>query len=383
MVITKMDLYHVAPRWMFLKVSTDEGICGWGEPVLEGHSHTVAAAVRELEAVLIGQDPRRIEHLWQLMYRGAYYRGGPIQMSAISGIEQALWDIKGKYYHLPVYEMLGGLCRDSIRMYGHLKPAAISGDFPIEAMMQIARRRVEEGFTVVKYSVIPPVLPIDSWAAVDAIVERFAAIRETVGRSVDIAVDFHGRVSPAMSKQLCKALEPYHPFFIEEPCLPENPDMLADIARSTCVPIAAGERLFTRWGYRALLESRAISVFQPDVCHAGGILETKKIAAMAEMNYASLAPHNPLGPVSLAACLQVDACCPNALVQEHPGMPDKLDLGVGLLKEPFVIDQGRIRIPQGDGLGIEIDEEALKEHLFDGNWHNPTILLEDGSLADW
>ncbi len=383
MKITHLELYHVAPRWLFLKIETDEGICGWGEPVLEGHAHTVEAAVRELESFLLGQDPRRIESLWQIMYRGAYYRGGPVQMSAISGIEQALWDIKGKYYHLPVYEMLGGKCRDRIRMYGHLKPTALAGDFSIAAMQQIAEQRLQEGFSIVKYSIIPPILPIDHLSAVDKVVERFAAIRDIVGRSIDIAVDFHGRVSPAMAKQLCRALEPYHPYFIEEPCLPENPDVLIDIAKATIIPIATGERLTTRWEFRALLESKAISVFQPDVCHAGGIMETKKIASMAEMNYASLAPHNPLGPISLAACLQVDACCPNALIQEHPGMPNHLDLGVDLLKKPFVIENGEIEIPEGDGLGIEIDEDLLQKHLYDGNWKNPTIILADGSLADW
>ena len=186
-----------------------------------------------------------------------------------------------------------------------------------------------------------------------------------------------------MAKQFCKALEPFHPFFVEEPCLPENPEAMIDIARSTVIPIAAGERLYTRWGFRTLIESRAVSVFQPDVCHTGGILETKKIAAMAEMNYASIAPHNPLGPISLAACLQVDACCPNVLVQEHPGMPDHLDLGVGLLKNPFVVRNGEIAIPDGDGLGIEVDEEAVRQHRYDGKWQTPTITLPDGSMADW
>lgn len=383
MKITRLDLYHIAPRWLFLKISTDEGICGWGEPVLEGKARTVEAAVRDFEPLLIGQDPRQIEQLWQRMYRGSYYRGGPIQMSAISGIEQALWDIKGKYYHMPVYEMLGGRCRDFVRLYGHLKPTATAGDFPLESMLDIARQRVRDGFTVVKYSIIPPVLPIDTWAAADALVERFAAVRETVGKSIDIAVDFHGRVSPAMAKQLCKALEPYHPFFIEEPCLPENPGMIIDVARSTTVPIATGERLLTRWGFRELLDSRAIAVFQPDICHTGGIFEGRKIAAMAEMNYASIAPPNPLGPISLAACLQLDACCPNCLVQEHPGMPDGRDLGVGILKKPFQVINGAIAVPQGDGLSVEVDEEALQALRFDGNWHNPTITLPDGSLADW
>lgn len=383
MKIAKMETFHVAPRWLFLKITTDEGYYGWGEPVLEGHSRTVEAAINELSHILIGANPLQIEHLWQMMYRGSFYRGGPILMSAISGIEQALWDIKGRYYQMPIYEMLGGMCRDRIRMYGHLKPTAIAGDFPIQKMLDIAKNRQKAGFTIVKYSVIPPILPIDTWQQLDSIVERFAAVRETVGKSIDIAVDFHGRVSPAMAKQLCKALEPYHPFFVEEPCLPENPGMIIDLAKSTSIPIATGERLFTRWGFRELLESRAIAVFQPDISHAGGIFELRKIAAMAEMNYASIAPHNPLGPISLAACLQLDACCPNCLVQEHPGMPDGRDLGVGILKTPFQIEDGCLPIPNGPGLGIEVDEDALKDHAYDGNWRNPILTLQDGSVADW
>lgn len=383
MKITKMETFHVAPRWLFLKITTDEGYCGWGEPVLEGHSHTVKAAIEELKHILIGANPLQIEHLWQMMYRGSFYRGGPILMSAISGIEQALWDIKGKYYQMPIFEMLGGMCRDRIRMYGHLKPTAIAGDFPIEKMIDLARNRQEAGFTIMKYSVIPPILPIDTWRQIDAIVERFSSIREAVGKSIDVAVDFHGRVSPAMAKILFKELEPYHPFFVEEPCLPENQGVIIDLAKSTSIPIATGERLFTRWGFRELIESRAIAVFQPDVSHVGGIFESRKIAAMAEMNYASIAPHNPLGPISLAACLQLDACCPNCLVQEHPGMPDGRDLGIGILKTPFTIESGCLHIPNGPGLGIEVDEVALKDHLFDGNWRTPILTLQDGSMADW
>lgn len=383
MKITKLETFHIAPRWLFLKISTDEGYYGWGEPVLEGHSHTVEAAIQELKHIIIGANPMQIEHLWQMMYRGSYYRGGPILMSAISGIEQALWDIKGKYYQMPIYEMLGGKCRDYIRMYGHLKPTAISGDFPIHQMLEIAKSHLKSGFTIVKYSLIPPIMPIDTWDKIDTIVERFVSIREAVGKTTDIAVDFHGRVSPAMAKMLCKALEPYHPFFIEEPCLPENLGMIIDLAKSTSIPIATGERLFTRWGFRELLESRAIAVFQPDISHAGGIFESRKIASMAEMNYANIAPHNPLGPISLAACLQLDACCPNCLVQEHPGMPDGRDLGVGLLKKPFKIDDGCIRIPNAPGLGIEVDEVALQENTYDGNWRNPILTLQDGSVIDW
>lgn len=384
MRITDLELFYLRPRWLFLKISTDEGICGWGEPIVEGRAHTVAAAVQEYRPVLIGQDPRRIEHLVQLMYRGTYYRGGPVFMSAISGIEQALWDIKGKYYQMPVYEMLGGSCRDRIRMYGHLKPAAIAGDFPVEKMLEIADQRLAEGFTVMKYSVIPPIRPLDNQKMLRSIVDRFAAVRQRVGDEVDIAVDFHGRVSPAMSIRVLKELEPYYPLFVEEPVLPENTEEMVRVSRSTSIPIAAGERLFGRFGFRRLIEEQAVSVVQPDLCHCGGIFEARKIAAMAETYYMQVAPHNPLGPISLAACLQLDACIPNFLAQEHPAMPNRQDLGVGILKHPFVIENdGCIRVPTGDGLGIEVDEEALTALASDGNWDTPHLFFEDGSVADW
>ena len=384
MKITDLELFYLQPRWLFLKISTDEGICGWGEPIVEGRAHTVAAAVEEYRPVLIGADPYKIEHLVQLMYRGTYYRGGPVFMSAISGIEQALWDIKGKYYHMPIYEMLGGACRDRVRMYGHLKPAAIAGDFPVEEMLKIADQRLAEGFTAVKYSVIPPIRPLDNLEMLHAIVDRFAAVRQRVGSKVDIAVDFHGRVSSSMSIRVLKELEPYYPLFVEEPVLPENTEEMVRVARSTSIPIAAGERLFGRFGFRRLIEQQAVSVVQPDLCHCGGIFEARKIAAMAETYYMQVAPHNPLGPISLAACLQLDACIPNLLAQEHPAMPNRQDLGVGILKKPFVIESdGCIRVPTGDGLGIEVDEQAMAKLVSDGHWDTPHLFFEDGSVADW
>lgn len=384
MKITDIQLFHIKPRWMFLRIDTDEGICGWGEPVLEGRARTVETAVQEYRNILIGADPLKIEHLLQIMYRGTYYRGGPILMSAISGIEMALWDIKGKYYGMPVYEMLGGACRDRVRMYGHLKPTALAGDFPVEEMLKIASQRVAEGFTVVKYSVIPPVKPLDNQRMLCSIVDRFAAVRELVGQDIDVAIDFHGRINPSMSIRVIKELEPYYPLFVEEPALPENVEAMVNIARSVSVPIAAGERLTSKWGFRELIEKQAVSVVQPDLCHCGGIFEARKIAAMAELYYMQIAPHNPLGPISLAACLQLDACIPNLLAQEHPGMPNRQDLGVGLLKKPFVIEgDGCIKIPEAPGLGIEVDEAALAAYEFAGDWDTPRLFFDDGSLAEW
>ncbi|MFD0710667.1 galactonate dehydratase [Paenibacillus sp. GCM10027626] len=377
MKITAMQLFHVKPRWLFLKIETDEGIAGWGEPIVEGRALTVAAAVKELERYLIGEDPLRIEHHWQVMYRSSFYRGGPVLVSAISGIEQALWDIKGKYYGMPVYEMLGGRCREKIRMYCH------SGGTTPEECAANAERRVAAGFSAIKIGVDAPVRQVDTLAFVESQVKRLAAIRQAVGSGIDIAIDFHGRVSPAMAIRLAQAFEPYYPMFIEEPCLPDNIEAMVRIAGATSVPIAAGERLFTRWGFREALEKQAISIVQPDLCHAGGIFEAKKIAAMAEMYYGSIAPHNPLGPISLASCLQLDACTPNFLIQEHPSLAERWDLGEGYLQQPFVIQDGYIAVPQGPGLGIEVNEEALAERGFGGDWDTPRLYYEDGSFAEW
>jgi galactonate dehydratase len=383
MKITKLELIKIKPRWMFMKMYTDTDIYGLGEPILEGHANAVEAVVKEFEDYLVGKDPMQIEHHVQALYRGGFYRGGPLMLSAISGIEQAMWDIKGKYYNCPVYEMLGGKCREKIRMYSHIKIAGTPGDYPLKKMVTNAKERVAEGYTALKYSIIGPVKAIENPADTQAHVDRFAAVREEIGDGVDLAIDFHGRVSPAMAIRLAEELKPYKPMFIEEPCLPENVDCMVNIARSTSIPIAAGERLFGKWEFRQLIEKQAVSIVQPDICHCGGIFEGRKIAAMAELYFGSIAPHNPLGPISLASCLQVDACCPNFLVQEHPGNPDKSDLGVGYITEPFVIKDGYIDVPVKPGLGVELDEKALADKIYDGKWTTPRQYFEDGSVADW
>lgn len=371
MKITKLETIFVKPRWVILKVHTDEGIVGLGEPTLEGREQTVAACIQEIGRYLIGQDPRKIEHHWQAIYRGGFYRGGPILSSALSGIEQALWDITGKWLGQPVYRLLGGPTRDYVRLYGHT-----GGSTPEEAAAS-AKASVEKGFTVLKTGVPGPFNIIDTPAKVEEVVTRFAAMREAVGKEVEIGIDFHGRVSPAMSIRMAKALEPYEPMFIEEPVLPENVDALVTVARSTSIPIATGERLFTKWGFREVLEKQAAVVLQPDLCHAGGILEVKKIAAMAECYFAAVAPHCPLGPVALAACVQLDACIPNFLAQEH------VHLGEGYLKTPFKLVNGAIPLPEAPGLGIELDEEALADKYDDGSWETPRLWHPDGSVAEW
>lgn len=379
MKITGLRIFHVLPRWTFLAIDTDAGIVGYGEPVVEGQSRIVEQALRQLEEYLVGKDPREIERHWQAMYRGSFYRGGPIWVSAISGIEQALWDIKGKFYDAPVYDLLGGPVRDSIRMYGHAR----STDETDADYAATVRAHQARGMTAVKVGIDGPVRGIDSLEYVERQVSRFAAMRNAVGSGFDIAIDFHGRTSPAMAKRLIAALEPYYPMFVEEPCLPENVDAMVDIARSTVVPIATGERRFTKFEFRELIEKRAVAILQPDLCHAGGIAETRKIAAMGEASYLSIAPHNPLGPISLAACLQVDACTSNFLIQEYPAVDDGADLGHGLLRNPFVIEDGSVRLPSGPGLGIEIDETLLAERAYDGAWPSPVFAHTDGSHGDW
>jgi len=371
MKITKLETVHVAPRWLFLKMHTDEGLVGYGEPIVEGRARTAETAVRELERYLLGKDPFQIEHHWQAVYRGAFYRGGPILTSALSGVEQAMWDILGKWLRVPVYQLLGGACRDKIRVYAH------TGGRTPEEYAKNALARVEQGFTALKTSLFEAVKMVDTLRVVKQSVERFRALRDAVGDDVDIGVDFHGRLSPAMAIRMAKALEPYYPMFLEEPCLPENVDAMVTVARSTSIPIATGERLFTKWGFREILEKQAASILQPDLCHAGGILECKKIAAMAETYYAAIAPHNPLGPVALAACIQLDACIPNFLVQEQ------VNLGGGYLKKPFIMKDGYVELPREPGLGIELDDELVREKIYGGDWENPRLYHEDGSVADW
>lgn len=372
MKITQLEMFHVRPRWLFLKMHTDEGLVGWGEPIVEGRARTVEMAVRELESYLIGKDPRRIEHHYQAMRRHAFYRGGPVLDSAISGVEQAMWDIFGKSVGLPIYQLLGGPTRERIRVYAHC-----GGQTPEEAADR-AKQRVREGFTALKTG-FPgrTVKLVETPAFVQRCVDYLGTLREAVGDEIDIAVDFHGKFSPATAIRVIKEIEPFHPMFVEEPCLNENVDTMVTIARSTTIPIATGERLFTRFGFREWIEKQAAVIYQPDLSHAGGIFECRKIAAMAETYYAGIAPHCPLGPIALAAGLQLDAAIPNFVCQEH------VSLGEGYLKQPFVIKDGHVDLPSRPGLGIEVDEEALQDKIFDGSWPNPETYHEDGSVADW
>ena len=375
MKITKIETMTVAPMWLFLKMHTDEGIVGLGEAEVEGRALTTQTAIRELERYLIGQDPRKIEHHWQVMYRSSFYRGGAILTSAISGVEQAMWDILGKWLNVPVYQLLGGACRDRIRLYAHFH-----GETQ-EELVDDAVRRVKQGFTAIKtFYPERAVRIVDTFKYVKDVAEAVRAVREAVGDEVDIGIDPMGRLGPAMAIRVAKAIEPYYPMFLEEPCMPENVDTLATVARSTSIPIATGERLFTKWGFREVLEKQAAAILQPDLNHAGGIMECKKIAAMAEAYYTAIAPHCWVGPITLAASIHLDACIPNFILQEHT------TLGEGYLKKPFINKGGYVELPTGPGLGIELDEEAVREKLDEGTWDNPgwkSRHKDDGSAADW
>ena len=381
MKITGFKTYQVEPRWLFLKLETDEGICGWGEPVIEGKASTVEACVREMMPYVIGRDPREIEDIFQVLYRGAFYRGGAIISSAISGIEQALWDIKGKFYGMPVYEFLGGKCRSDIDVYGW-----IGGDRP-DDVGKTAKEQKGLGFKAIKMNATAEMHYIDSYEKVDGVLERVAAVRESCGEHFGIALDFHGRVHKSMAKILARELDRFRLLFIEEPVLSENWEAFAEIARYTSAPIAAGERLFTRWDFKKIFGQGVIDIIQPDLSHAGGILEVRKIAAMAEAYDMAVAPHCPLGPVALAACLQLDACTPNAFIQEQ-SLGIHYNRGSDLLdyiKNPGVFEYkaGKVKIPSAPGLGVEVNEELLIEKTREHGWKNPVWRNHDGTVAEW
>ncbi len=375
MKITGVHTYIVKPRWVLVKITTDSGIEGWGE-CLGDKALVVVTAVNSFQDALIGEDPRRITHHWQVLYRGAFWRGGPILCAAISGVEMAMWDILGKSLNVPVWQLLGGAVRDRIRMY-----TRANGSSPQE-LASSAMAAVARGFTALKFCPFEQVQVIDHYCVVEEAARRVAAVRDAVGSGVDILLDFHGRVSPTMAIWMEQAMREFHPMFIEEPVLPENSDALADIARIFGTPIATGERLFTKWGFREILKERSAAVLQPDPCICGGIQETRAIGAMAEVEYRALAPHNPYGPINLAACLHIDAATPNFLVQEFV---DPLGLGQGLLTKPWHVENdGTILLPQEPGLGVVPDENWILANGIGlqkdpGRWYHSF----DGSMADW
>ncbi|MBY0223165.1 galactonate dehydratase [Sporosarcina aquimarina] len=382
MRIKEIETFQVPPRWLFLKITTDEGIEGWGEPIVEGRAATVEACVHELSEYLIGKDPMRIEDIWNILYRSGFYRGGPILMSAIAGIDQALWDIKGKFFNAPIYELMGGACRDKVKVYSW-----IGGDRPSDVLDQAKLAR-ENGFQAIKMNATEELQIIDSYSKIDSVLERVAMIREGLGVDFGIGIDFHGRVHKPMAKILAKELEQYRPMFIEEPVLAENNEALKEVARHSNIPIATGERMYSRWDFKKVLQEGYVDIIQPDLSHAGGITECKKIFSMAEAYDVAVAPHCPLGPIALASCLQVDATSHNVFIQEQSlGIHynegnDVLDY----LKDPsvFKFEDGYAKNPTLPGLGIVIDEFYVREKQKEGhNWKNPVWRHADGTVAEW
>lgn len=382
MKIRQVETFLVPPRWVFVRIATDADVVGWGEASLEGHGEAVRAAVHAFEDLLLGQDPRHVERHWQHMTKSGFYRGGPVFSSAIAGIDQALWDITGKALGVPVHELLGGPVRDKVRVYGW-----VGGDDPSGVGEAIAAQ-VEAGLTAVKMNASGPLDHLGTAEDTAGIVARAAAAREALGPDRDFALDFHGRVSAGYARRLLPLLEPFHPLFVEEPVLPENGATLARVVQGTSVPIATGERLYSRWEVLPALEA-GVSVLQPDLAHAGGISEVRRIAAVAEAFDAAIAPHCPLGPLALAASLQVDFATPNVLIQEqsigihyNAGSNELLDYVVD--RSVFDFTDGYIHRPTGPGLGVEVDEAAVRRADEVGHrWRTPVWYRRDGSLAEW
>ena len=382
MKITAVNTYFVRPRWGFVEITTDEGLTGWGEAVLEGHAAAVLACVQEYRDYLIGTDPARIEDIWSTIYRAGFYRGGGVMMSALSGIDQALWDIKGKAFNAPCYELMGGRCRDRMKVYSW-----IGGDRPGDTG-RAAKEKMDAGFSAVKMNATEELQMIDTYDKVDAVLSRVQEIRDACGKDFGIAIDFHGRVHKPMAKVLAKKLEPFNPMFIEEPVLCEHMDEFKEIARACHVPIATGERLFSKYDFKRLLAAGGVDIIQPDLSHAGGLTEVKKIGAMAESYDVALAPHCPLGPIALAACLQVDATSYNAVIQEQ-SIGIHYNVGKTVLdyvtnKDDFKFTDGHVDLPRLPGLGVDVNKElVLEENKTPHNWKNPVWRHADGSVAEW
>jgi len=379
LIIGRIETFFVPPRWLFVRVETEDGAVGWGEASLEGHAEAVDGAFEALRDRFIGHDASRIEDIWQVAYRGGFYRGGPVLMSALAGLEQALWDLKGKAVGLPAWEMLGGKVRDKVRAY-----AWIGGDRPHE-IADAAKARAGQGFSAVKMNATAELDWIGTPKLFDEVVQRVQAAQAA---GMDVGLDFHGRVHRPMAKQLAKVLEPLGLLFIEEPLLSENPEGLRQIADLVSTPIALGERLYSRWDFKPFFQAGAVDIIQPDLSHAGGILECRKIAAMAEAYDVAVAPHCPLGPLALAACLQLAACTPNVAIQEM-SLGIHYNVGGDLFtfcsnKEVLSPQGGYLPIPEGPGLGVVIDEAAVREaHKDRHRWRNPVWRQQDGSFAEW
>jgi len=378
--IARIETFRVPPRWLFVRIETSEGIVGWGEASLEGHAEAVEGAFESLRDRFLGADAGQIEDIWQLAYRLGFYRGGPVLMSALSGLDQALWDIKGKSLGVPVWQLLGGRVRNKVRAY-----AWIGGDSPGEVVEQAQQRRAQ-GFRAVKMNATADLSRLDSPRSLDAAVERVGRVQEL---GLDVAIDFHGRVHKPMARQLAALLEPLRPLFIEEPLLSEQPEGIRQLASQTSIPIALGERLYSRWDFKPFLEGAIIDIAQPDLAHAGGISECRRIASFAETYDVAIAPHCPLGPIALAACVQLGLATPNFVIQEmslgiHYNTREHDLLTYLQDPAPFDLEEGMIKTLEAPGLGIAIDEARVRHAAANPHrWRNPAWRGKDGSLREW
>ena len=373
-------------NWVFCKVETDQaGLFGWGEGSLEWKTRAVVGVIDDLAPMVIGEDPRRIEHIYQKLYRQSFWRLGVIGMSGISAIEQALWDIKGKLLGVPVYELLGGQVREKVRMYTHLGGGdmrSVYETFEVGPLIDLAQKVIGDGYTAVKVVFVPYSEPLEGIGKVKRFAALMGKLREAIGDAVDVMIDFHGRTYPAMAIQYILAVQEFSPYFCEEPVPPENVEALLEVRKSVRVPIATGERLVGRHQFRPVFEQRACHVIQPDLCHCGGIMEAKKIAAMAETYQMGVAPHNPLGPVANAVALHFALSTPNFLIQEDMlrDVPWRWDVVRSSLKT----ENGYWLPTQAPGLGIEVDEKQAGKHPFQQEvMHSTTIRAEDGAVLDW
>ena len=381
MKIAKIEQFFPRPRTRLVKITTDNDLVGWGETTLEGKPRSTIAAVEELADYLIGKDPLRIEHHWQHIYRSAFFRGGQVLMTALSGMDQALWDIAGKHYGVPAHQLLGGAVRDRIRVYAHWGIGSLTDEGKAAARERLEWLQRKGGYRAFKSG------PGGKWraheppAVIDAFVERAYLMREWVGPDVELAFDFHGKMTPALAIEVCHELKGMRPMFVEEPVPQENVDALKVVSDHVPFPIATGERLLTRWGFREICEKHAVAYLQPDVSHVGGITELKKVANMAEVYYMHLMPHCAIGPVAFSASLQVDAVVPNFLIQEQIDA----GLGAGLLREDWQVEDGHIALPTKPGLGFEIEEKEAERDcgVYEEELGGEYYYESDGSVADW
>jgi galactonate dehydratase len=377
----------VLRNWVFIRVETDQsGLVGWGEATLEWKTRAVVGAVEDLAPLLVGKDPRDIEYCFQVMMRHGFWRLGVVGMSAVSGIEMALWDILAKSLGVPVWRLLGGKTRNYLRTYTHLGMGDMESVYETTEVSQLAERGrqvVEAGYDALKVVCVPYSHYTATNRDIDKVGEMMGGLRDAVGDDVDILVDFHGRpASAVLARQYITAIEPSRPFFVEEPVPPEDLEGLVSISENSSVPIAAGERLIGRREFREPIERRAFHIAQPDICHTGGLAETKKIAAMAESAGIGLAPHNPLGPIAGVAALHFGISTPNVIIQEE--MSGAVDWYDDVVAWPIERKPGRWDIPEEPGLGIEVDEKLIAAHPFEQEvLHASNAVMPDGTPVDW